>query len=182
MRDRLVVASGGNLSLRVPGGFVVTAAGAWLDALGPDDLVEVADGAPVPGAASSEWQVHAAAYRARPDAGAVLHLHPPTAVLLDALGERIRLVTTDHAFYVGAVASTPYLPPGSAAVAEAAGAALAGADVVLLRRHGCVVVGADERAAYRRAVNLEQAALATLAALRLGREPPETDPGSLEGA
>jgi L-fuculose-phosphate aldolase len=134
--------------------------------------VAVRDGAPLPAGVSTEWQVHAAAYRARPDVGAVLHLHPQHAVLVDALGERIRLSTTDHAHYVREVRTTPYLPPGTAAVAEAVARQLAGCDVVLMSRHGCVVVGPDERTAYRRAVNLEQAAAATLTALRLGRDLP----------
>src|SRR4029453_8081503 len=96
----LVLASGGNISARVPGGETcwVTAAGTWLDRLGPGDVVEVrvADGTPVvPTAAapSSEVALHLATYRVRPDVAAVVHLPPQLAILLDVIGEPIRLIT-----------------------------------------------------------------------------------------
>src|SRR5213078_392151 len=90
----LVVGSGGNLSARVPGADTiwVTGAGTWLDRLNRPDFVEVrlADGGPVGDgtvAPSSELPLHLETYRARPDVQAIIHLHPQTALLLDALGE-----------------------------------------------------------------------------------------------
>jgi L-fuculose-phosphate aldolase len=171
----LVIGSGGNLSAREPGADVVwvTAAGTWLDELGPGDFSlvgvedgQVREGSPRP---STEVQLHLHAYRARPDVNAVLHLHPQTSVLLDAMGHEIRLVTTDHAAYVGEIRSTPCLPTGTAEIAEAAAAAVRdGCDCVILGHHGCMVVADTAEMAFRRAVNLEQAAKATYAALVLG--------------
>ncbi len=179
--DGLAVGSGGNVSARHrDGGFVVTTAGAWLDELGDDEFVVVPAGGPAPASASSEWQVHAAAYEARDDALVVLHLHPQTAVLLDALGHRLRRVTTDHAFHVRQVRATPFRIPGTAAVATAVGEALRDCDVVVLRHHGCVVVGATVREAYARAINLEQAAVTTWRGLALGVDPPEVAAELLE--
>lgn len=177
---RLVVASGGNLSARVPGGEScwVTAAGTRLDRLGPDDIVEVrvADGVPVdPTAAppSSELALHLATYRARPDVHAVVHVHPQFAILLDLIGEPIRLITTDHLVYLRRIARTPFQPPNSAALAEVAAAAVAdGTNCVILAHHGCSVLGPDVTMAGRRAVNLEEAARLTYHALLLGRETP----------
>jgi L-fuculose-phosphate aldolase len=51
---------------------------------------------------------------------AVIHLHPQHAVLVDALGHRIRLSILDHADYLRTVARVPYLPAGSVELAEAA--------------------------------------------------------------
>ena len=183
----LAVGSGGNLSARVTGGQTcwVTGAGTWLDRLAPNDFVEIRldDGLPSAGetalAPSTELALHVATYRARPDVNAIVHLHPQVAVLLDALGEPIRLITTDHAFYLRRVARVPFYPPGTAALAEAAAAAVAdGTNCVILAHHGCSALGADIAMAHRRASNLEEAARLTYRALLLtdglpGRPIPE---------
>jgi L-fuculose-phosphate aldolase len=171
----LVAATGGNLSARLgEGEMAVTAAGAALADLEPGGFVRVdlaaGDHATAPDGPrpSSEWRVHAAAYRARPDASVVFHLHPPLATLLHALGREIRLITLDHAYYLRQVAEVPYLPPGTDELALATAQALGGADVVLLKHHGCVVVASDPGRAFQRSMNLEEAALATYRALLLG--------------
>lgn len=179
----LVVASGGNLSAREPGGDTcwVTAAGTWLDRLARPSFVRVrisdglpdgsVDRSPVDGAVpTSEVALHLATYRARPDVNAVIHLHPQTVLLLTALGERIRLVTTDHAYYLRRVAVTPFHPPGTAALAAAAGQAVAdGTNCVVLAHHGVSVLGDTVEWAHRRVRNLEEAAQLTYRALAAGR-------------
>ena len=112
----LTLASGGNLSARLPDSdrFLVTRGGAWLDRLSPRDISvlgpdgQVHSGSPRP---SSEWKLHAYGYQARPDAGAIAHVYPQMAVLLDALGKQIRLLTLDHAYYVCALDRTHSLLP-----------------------------------------------------------------------
>lgn len=181
-----MVGSGGNLSVRIPGTDEcwVTATGTWLDRLDRGSFVRVrlADGAavgngrvraggsgPAP-AASSELALHLATYRRRPDTAAVVHLHPQTVLLLDALNERIRLVTTDHGYYLRGVVTTPFRPPGSAELAELAAEAVAdGTDCVILAQHGCSVLGETVELAHKRALNLEEAARLTYRALALGR-------------
>ena len=167
----LVVASGGNLSARLPGAdtFWVTAAGTWLDRLTPADFVEVRlDDGVAAGGASTEVALHLATYRVRPDVNAVVHLHPQLAILLDSLGEPIRLITTDHAFYLRRIARTPFHPPNTAELAAVAAEAVAdGTNCVLLAHHGCSVLGSDLTMAHRRAVNLEEAARLTYRALVL---------------
>jgi L-fuculose-phosphate aldolase len=181
----LVLASGGNLSAREPGGdvCVVTARGTWLDRLRPDDfaLVRIADGAVVGGAAdpSTELALHLECYRVRPDAAAVVHVHPQTSVLLAALGHPIRAITTDHAVYVGPVRVAPFRYPGTAALATEAAALLAdgACDCVVLSHHGCSVVGDSVEMAHRRVLNLEEAARLTYAALLLGDSGTVCPPG-----
>lgn len=172
----LAVGSGGNLSARTPGGDTcwVTATGVWLDRLGHPDFVRVriADGArvePAP-APSSEVALHLHIYRARPDVNAVVHLHPQSVLLLDALGEPIRLVTTDHAYYLRGIGRVGFHLPGSVALAAAAAAAAAsGADCLILAHHGCAVLAGTVDLAHRRVRNLEEAAQLTWRALALGR-------------
>jgi ribulose-5-phosphate 4-epimerase/fuculose-1-phosphate aldolase len=184
VRAGLVVGSGGNLSARVGAAAWVTGAGTWLDRLSTPSFARVAvdDGTVECGVPSTEVALHLATYRARPGVRAIVHLHPQTVLLLDALDERIRLVTTDHAFYLRRIGVVPYHPPGTAALASAAASvAAAGYDVMVLRRHGCSVLGDSAEMALRRALNLEEAARLTYRALALGRAADlvDLDPPSL---
>ena len=169
----LALASGGNLSARLPGSgeFVVTAAGTWMDRLSPEDFSRMTlDGELVGGAErpSSEWKLHQRTYRVRPDVNAVVHLHPQHAVLVDALGHRIRLITLDHAYYVRSVGTVPYFPNGSDELADSAAEQARAHDCMVLSHHGCSALGADIGMAYRRALNLEEAATATYRCLAVG--------------
>lgn len=182
VRAGLVCGSGGNLSARIPDKDAcwASASGAWLDRLSRSSFVPVriSDGAPAavgilpPAdvAPTSELALHLALYRARPDVNAVIHLHPQTVLLLDALGERIRIVTTDHAFYLRRVSTVPFQMPGSTELAALTAAMAAdGTDCLVLSRHGCVVMADSVELAHKRARNLEEAAMLTYRALAAGR-------------
>ena len=183
----LVIGSGGNLSARLPGAdeCVVTCSGSWLDELTPEQfsVVAIADGTVRGGhpAPSSEVPLHLATYRARPDANALIHLHPQTSVLLDALGHPIRLLTTDQAYYVREVRSTPFLQSGTPELAKAGADAVAdGCNCVILGHHGCSVIADTIELAHKRAANLEEAARATLTMLQLGDTTTVCPPAYLE--
>lgn len=192
----LVVGSGGNLSARIAGtnDMWVTAAGTWLDRLTRTSFrrVRLDDGSVVgdanaspttsprgnadtsdlssPVGPSTELPLHLATYHARPDANAIIHLHPQIVILLEALGERVRLVTTDHAYYVRRVVTTPFRLPGTPELADvAASAAKDGANCVILAHHGCSVLADSIDLAHKRALYLEEAARLTYQALLLGR-------------
>jgi 3-dehydro-4-phosphotetronate decarboxylase len=178
----LVCGSGGNLSARIPDEDAawVTAAGAWLDRLSRTSFtaVRVSDGSTATVGAlpttrlapTTELALHLALYRARPDVNAVVHLHPQTALLLDAVGERVRLVTTDHAFYLRRVSTVPFRAPGGTELAALTAAMAAdGTDCLILSHHGCVVVADSVELAHKRARNLEEAATLTYRALAAGR-------------
>jgi L-fuculose-phosphate aldolase len=178
----LVTGSGGNLSARIPDedAIWVTASGTWLGRLSRQTFapVRISDGSPaaigtVPTPRiepTSEIALHLALYRARPDVNAVIHLHPQTALLLDALDEHIRIVTTDHAYYLGRVSTVPFRPPGTTEVAALTAAMAAdGTDCLVLSQHGCVVMADSIELAHKRARNLEEAAQLTYRALAAGR-------------
>ena len=171
MRAGLVVGSGGNLSAREPGADQcwVTGSGTWLDRLDRADFarVRIADGAPVSRPAPV------------PTSELALHLHPQSVLLLDALGERVRLVNTDHIYYLRPVERTGFHPPGSVALAQATAAAVSGgANCVILAHHGCSVLGSTVELAHRRVRNLEEAAQLTYRALTVGgSDLPECPPG-----
>ncbi len=187
VRANLVRGSGGNLSARVgdTGTCWVTASGTWLDELTPDSLslVDLDTGAVVAGnpRPSSELPLHLASYRARPDANALIHLHPQVSVLLDALDEPVRLVTIDHAYYLREVRRTPFRQSGTPELAELGAEAVRdGCNCVILAHHGCSVLGDSIELAFKRALNLEEAATATYRALLLGRPVPQCPPEYLE--
>ena len=168
----LVVASGGNLSARCPDrdAFLVTGTGTWFDRLTPADFALVGlDGTPLDGPEpSSEWRLHRATYRVRPDVNAVVHLHPQTAVVLDALGHPVRILTLDHATYLRRIERVPYYPNGSDELADASAEASRECNVVVLAHHGCSTLGDTVEMAWRRALNLEEAAINTFRCLQLG--------------
>jgi L-fuculose-phosphate aldolase len=184
----LVVGSGGNLSARGPGSneFWVTGRGTWLDRLDRPDFArvsvttgEVVDDrpssttstaavpeGPVP---TTELALHLATYKARPDVTAIVHLHPQSVLLLEALGTPIRLVTTDHLFYLRRIARTGFALPGSEQVASlAADAGADGTNCVILAHHGCSVLADSVELAHKRALYLEEAAQLTYRAVALG--------------
>lgn len=181
----LVLASGGNLSVRLESGLIaVTGAGTWLDRLTVEDFALLQrDGTHRGGAerASSEWRLHTRSYAARPDISVVLHAHPQHAVLLATLGKDIRLLTLDHAFYVRSIGVTEFFPNGSEELATTAAEALHAHDCVIMKHHGCSVVADSVSMAYRRLLNLEDAAKASLIALQLG-DTSTVFPESADGA
>ena len=172
MSRGLVQASGGNLSVRLPGTdrFLVTGSGTWLDRLVPGDLAELTlDGEHVGGAQrpSIEWRLHQRTYAVRPDITAIVHLHPQHVLLVDMLGAPIRFTTLDHQFYLGSAGVVPFLPSGSQEVADAAAEAARDHEAVVLH-HGCSTFGDSMSMALRRALNLEEAATMTYRLLVAG--------------
>jgi L-fuculose-phosphate aldolase len=185
VRRGLVLASAGNLSARVPDRdcFVVTAAGTWFDRLVPGSFALIDMGGRVIGGnprPSTEWKLHWRTYQVRPDVNAVMHLHPQTAVMLDALGHRIQLLTLDHAFYLGSVERVPFFHNASDALADASAEASRSCNAVIQAHHGSSTLGETIEMAYRRALNLEDAATTTFRCLQLGRPDATFPPEALE--
>lgn len=183
VRRGLALASGGNVSARMDdGAFVVSRAGAWLDQMSLGDFAVMSvDGQWLSGASpSSEWRLHQRTYQVRPDAQAIIHVHPQHAILLDALHIPIRLITLDHAFYVRSIGRTEYYPNGSEDLADSAAEQARDHDCVVLGHHGCSTTGESVSMALRRALNLEEAAIATYRALLLGDTETTFPPAALD--
>ena len=172
VRRSLTLASGGNLSARIPGTdrFFVTGTGTWLDRLTPEKFTEMnLAGEVLSGPEPSvEWKLHRDTYVKRPDINSVVHVHPQTAVILDALGYQIRLITLDHAYYLKKVKAVPFFPAGSQEIADAASEAALDCNCIILSNHGSSTLGETVEMALRRALLLEEAATATFRAIQLG--------------
>jgi L-fuculose-phosphate aldolase len=81
----------GNLSVRCDEGFLITPSGMDYAGLETDDIVSMdLDGKPRgTRKPSSEWRFHAAIYRHRPEANAILHAHPVHCSALACLDKGI---------------------------------------------------------------------------------------------
>jgi L-fuculose-phosphate aldolase len=145
----LVAGASGNVSrrIRTPDGelFAITASRVPYHRFTADDVVVVDfDIEPVAGdgVPSSESLLHAALYRARPDAGAVIHTHSVHASAFAVLGQRIPAILDEQVLALGgAVEVAEYGASASAGLAEKAVFALGDRAAVLLRHHGVAGVG-----------------------------------------
>ncbi|WP_135467586.1 class II aldolase/adducin family protein [Crenalkalicoccus roseus] len=165
----------GNLSLRTARGFLITPSGLPYADTAPADLVELApDGAVLSGhrRPSSEWRLHAAIYAARPEAGAVVHTHSPFATALSCARQGIPPLHYMIALAGGEdIRCSAYATFGTAALAEAAVAALAGRRAALLANHGVVALGATLAGAEALAFEVENLARQYLALRAAGLAP-----------
>lgn len=166
--------TGGNLSVRLDHGRVLaTPSGRAKGRLDPGDLVvvdldgQVNQDAPRP---SSEILIHLAAYRLRPDVGAVVHAHPEAVVAHTLSGLSLAPeINPEVLAVIGPVADVEYRAPGSAALVELLQGVLAHHNTFIIARHGTITLGEDLEQAYDRLEFLEQTARTRVMARSLGR-------------
>jgi L-fuculose-phosphate aldolase len=144
-RSGLSPGRSGNVSARFADGMLITPTAIAYEAMHPKDVVFVAGDGTVPGKQkkpSSEWQFHLAAYRQRPDMGAVVHTHSLHAVVLSCAG---RSIPAFH--YMVAVAGNidipviPYATFGSEILANNVARGLADRQACLMAHHGAIAIG-----------------------------------------
>ena len=171
----------GNLSVRIPGGMLITPSSLPYEQMQPTDLVALdlkgeplfipADGRPQR-RPSSEWRLHADVLGSRPQVQAVLHCHSIHATALACHG---RDIPPFH--YMTAVAGghdircAPYATFGTQELSDGVVQALEGRLACLMAQHGQVAVGPTLDKALALAVEVETLARIYLQALALG-EPP----------
>jgi L-fuculose-phosphate aldolase len=165
----------GNLSIRTARGCLITPAGLPYAETTPADLVEIGlDGAVLDGhrRPSSEWRLHTAVYAARPEAGAVVHTHSPFATALSCARQGIPPFHYMIALGGGGdIRCSTYATFGTAALAEACIAALAGRKAALLANHGVVALGVTLAGARALALEVENLARQYLALRGAGLAP-----------
>ncbi len=160
------VGSAGNISVRLDDGFLITPTNSSLGRLEAERISRLdADYSHIGGdKPSKEVFMHRAMYRARPDAGAVVHLHSTHATAVGCLPDvdptnPIPPLTPYFVMRVGrSMPIVEYYRPGDAAMEPAIHAAALGARAVLLANHGPVVSGKTLTDAVYAAEELEEAA------------------------
>lgn len=161
----------GNASLRIGTACLLTCSGAAKGDLGPGDLalVDIASGAVLAGGKpSSEGAMHLAIYRARPDAMAVVHTHPPRLLALGTLvgpDDMLRLPIYESELLRGQLGFAPAHAPGTQELADAVAAAAVTRDAVWMERHGLCCTGPSAARALALAEELEHLAGVQLAVL-----------------
>jgi ribulose-5-phosphate 4-epimerase/fuculose-1-phosphate aldolase len=157
--------SSGNLSARLPDGFLMTPTNSCLGFLDPAKLSKLdPTGKHVGGdAPTKEIPLHMGFYEARPSCGAVVHLHSTYATALSCLADidpndAIPPVTPYVVMRVGRVPLVPYTHPGSADVKPLILAKAPDHAAVLLGNHGPVVSSKSFEAAVFAAEELEETA------------------------
>jgi L-ribulose-5-phosphate 4-epimerase len=154
----LVSGTGGNMSVRIPGTdeVLITPTGISLGDIRPEMnlLMNLAGNvmeSPCGLKSSKETGFHLAAYRLRPDAGAVAHLHPPYATAYSNKSKPLPLVTVSAR---GVLQEVPCIESAIAGSQELSGFVQEGlkkfpaVKVILMREHGTLAIGADLSNAY----------------------------------
>lgn len=174
--------SSGNISLRTGGGFLVTPSALPPEAMKPEDMVLMDfSGNVVEGERpSSEWRFHRDILAARPEIGAVVHVHSPFATTLACLGMEI---PPFHYMIAAAGGNTircaPYALFGTQALSDLALAALQDRRACLLANHGMIAAGRDLEGAMGLTVEVESLCELYWRALQV-REPNILSDGEME--
>ncbi len=173
LSDRgLLVATGGNLSVRIPGqdAFAITPTNLDYHRMEAEDVV-VLDGALRVLAGertpSVESGLHAAVDRVRGDVNAVVHTHQANASALALVDAPIPALFDEQARFLGrSVEIVPYGPSGTGLLRRRVERMLGShANAYLLRNHGALCLGTDLARAENNAELLEKCAIAYLLAL-----------------
>ncbi|WP_439595641.1 3-oxo-tetronate 4-phosphate decarboxylase [Falsiroseomonas sp.] len=160
------VGTAGNISVRLPDGYLMTPTNSCLgrleagriSKLGPD-WKHLSGDRP-----SKEVFLHRAVLQARPEAGAVVHLHSTHATAISCLAPEggdaeIPPLTPYFVMRIGRrLPCVAYYRPGDAAMEPAVHEAARDAKALLLANHGPVVSGATLADAVHAAEELEEAA------------------------
>ena len=160
------VGTAGNISVRLADGYLMTPTNSCLGRLDPGRISKLAtDWSHVSGdKPSKEVFLHRAVLTARPEAGAVVHLHSTHATAISCIAPEggdaeIPPLTPYFVMRIGRrLPCVAYHRPGDAAMEPAVHAAALAAKALLLANHGPVVSGATLAEAVHASEELEEAA------------------------
>ncbi len=162
----------GNASVRLRGdAMLITPSGLPWERCEPGDMVRVGpdDRSDGPLKPSSEWRIHRDIYRARPDAGAIIHAHSPHATAIACHRRGIPPFHYMIARFGGTdIRCAMYQTFGTQALSDAVLAALADRSACLMANHGMIVIGRDLEHALALAVEFESLCQHYVLARQLG--------------
>lgn len=174
----LVVWSGGNISQRVEGGFVIKPSGLLYDELTPESMIHCdLDGNVIAGdrAPSSDTASHAYVYRNMPEVGGVVHTHSNYASAWAAVEKPIPCILTAIADeFGGEIPLGPFAIIGDDSIGQGIVETLRGhrSKAVLMRQHGVFSIGKDAKSALKAAIMCEDVAKSAHLAHQLGDPKP----------
>ncbi len=174
----LLAASDGNLSVRLPNGLIaMTPSGVPKAKVRLEDLAHLQlDGTIQAGRPSSERAMHLAIYRAVPEAKAIVHAHPPTAIAWSLARPELEELPSDGLPEVilaaGRIPIVPMAMPGSEAMGTNLLTYLPEHRLMILARHGGLCWGEHMEEAAGGMERLEQVATILWKAEALGGAKP----------
>lgn len=155
----------GNISVRIEALVYATPTGSSFGSLAIADLAVCDMDGSVCGSnkPTKELPFHLAAYRARPSARAVVHLHSTYATAVASmrgLDERNALpaLTVYYAMRVPTLPVVPYAPPGDARLAAEVERLARDTPAMLMRNHGSIAIGTTLTEATALAEEIEETA------------------------
>ena len=170
----LVIWTGGNISQRVEGGFLIKPSGAMYPELTADAMVlcdldgNVVEGSRSP---SSDTAAHAYVYRNMPEVGGVVHTHSNYACGFAAAEKSIPCVLTAIADeFGGDIPLGPFAIIGDDSIGRGIVETLQDhrSPAVLMRQHGVFTIGKSGKDALKAAVMCEDAAKSVSIAMQVG--------------
>ncbi|MFH0796606.1 MAG: class II aldolase/adducin family protein [Candidatus Omnitrophota bacterium] len=175
----LTTGPGGNISARDGDTIYLSPSGFSLNEIGPDDwfAIDLKTGKQIgKGKAglrpTCEVSMHLGCYLVRKDIGAVIHTHPVLATAMATAGIEFKGLFPDFVALIGReVPAVEYVIPAGEKIRKAVTNVIKkGYDVVLLKNHGAVALGANLKYAYFRSLLLEDAARFLMAILSTGKK------------
>ena len=150
--------SSGNVSARIDGGFLITPSGIPYDLMKPEQIVEMdlAGGYFGDFLPSSEWRMHYDIFRARPEAGAVVHNHSTFCAALSC--RHVTIPAFHYMIGVGGgttIRCAKYATFGTQELSDHMLTALQDRKACLLANHGMICFGPNLRKALWLAVEVE---------------------------
>ena len=157
--------SSGNISVRLPDGFLVTPTNSCLGRLDPDRISKLTwDGELLAGdKPSKEAFLHRSVYDVRDSENAIVHLHSTHSVAVSCMQDIdednvLPAITAYYVMRIGKLPLVPYFAPGDVKLADAVEQTAKHSRAVLLANHGPVVAGANLDAAIYATEELEETA------------------------
>ena len=186
----LLAAADGNVSVLLEDGRIaMTPSGVAKARLVPADLAYLArDGTVLAGRPSTERLMHLAVFQACPEARAVVHAHPPTAIAWSLAHPELAYLPSDALPEVilaaGSIPFVPYARPGTAAMGTSLLPFLPEHRLLILARHGALAWGESLEEAYNGLERLEHVCqILTSAQILGGAQPlPEDELNALRQA
>ncbi len=145
----MLAAADGNLSLRLSEDrILITASGVAKAFIQPEQMALLnLDGEVLEGNPSGERAMHLEIYRRCPQARAVVHAHPPTAIAWSVAHPELKELPAEALSEVilaaGSIPMVPYARPSTAAMGENLRPFLPQSRLMILSRHGALSWGED---------------------------------------
>ncbi len=144
----------GNISTRFEDGLLATPSAESKAAIFADMIITLdMSGKKIAGIGSSfsEIKLHLAAYRARDDAVAVIHAHPPFSTAMGLTGSPLKISLPEAIVSIGdTIPIARYAMPGAAENDDIISEALQISDVFMMAGNGVLAIGDDLEQAYLR--------------------------------